>query len=67
MFMLNTFEGMRLEYQRGLSPSFGVGHNVCLQPSADQFGTYDFAANFQQGKVRAQDGALFFVPKSDFP
>ncbi len=51
IFALNTFEGLRLEYQRGLSQSFGVGHNIALQPAADQFGTYDFAANYSNGKV----------------
>jgi len=50
MFTLNSFEGLRLEYQRGLSQSFGVGHNINLQPAQDQFGTYDFAANFSSGK-----------------
>lgn len=49
--MLDTFEGMRFEYQRGLSNSFGVSHIMHLQPAQDNYGTYDFSANFHNGKV----------------
>ena len=51
IFMLDSFEGMRFEYQRGLSNSFGVSHILHLQPAQDNYGTYDFSANFSQGKV----------------
>ncbi|KAJ1490545.1 eukaryotic porin/Tom40, partial [Baffinella frigidus] len=50
IFMLDSFEGMRFEYQRGLSNSFGVSHILHLQPAQDNYGTYDFSANFSQGK-----------------
>lgn len=29
VFMIDSFEGIKAEYQRGLSNSFGVSHSVC--------------------------------------
>lgn len=49
LFTLDTFEGIRLDWQRGLSNAFGVNHLLHLQPAADQYGTYHFGANFAEG------------------
>mmetsp|Transcript_1144 Transcript_1144/g.2477 ORF Transcript_1144/g.2477 Transcript_1144/m.2477 type:complete len:295 (-) Transcript_1144:475-1359(-) len=50
VFQVDTFEGIKAEYQRGLSNSFGVSHTIHLSPGADQPSSYEFGANYSQGK-----------------
>ena len=51
IFHLDTYEGIMINFQRGLSNSFMIDHAMHLQPSAEQYGTYHFGANFAEGKV----------------
>jgi hypothetical protein len=51
IFQIDTFEGARVEYQRGLNNSFGVSHVAHLGGSPDSPATYEFCANFSQDKV----------------
>eukprot|EP00960_Hanusia_phi_P062504 765172-Hanusia_phi.AAC.1 len=50
IFHLDTYEGIMINFQRGLSNSFMIDHAMHLQPSAEQYGTYHFGANFAEGK-----------------
>ena len=45
IFLLETFEGVRVDWQRPLSNAFGVNHLLHLQPSQDTYGSYHFGAN----------------------
>lgn len=53
LFMLDTFEGVRLDWQRpmGGAGNFAVNHLLHLQPSADTYGTYHFGANLAEGQT----------------
>jgi len=50
IFLLDTFEGVRIDWQRPLSNAFGVSHLLHLQPAADTYGTYHFGANFAENQ-----------------
>ena len=50
IFLLETFEGVRVDWQRPLSNAFGVNHLLHLQPSQDTYGSYHFGANFADGQ-----------------
>ena len=51
IFQIDTFEGIRMEYQRGLNNSFGVSHVAHLGASPESPATYEFSANYSQDKV----------------
>jgi hypothetical protein len=51
IFQIDTFEGIRMEYQRGLNNSFGVSHVAHFGGSPESPATYEFCANFSKDKV----------------
>lgn len=55
IFQIDTFEGIKVEYQRGLNNNFGVSHVAHFGASPDSPSSYEFCSNYSQDKVQATD------------